>query len=61
MTKVTAFLTICLLTGFIAIASVDAMAWGNNPKPSSGTISQGSTGPGANPVPRPTSVGASLR
>lgn len=60
MTTMKAFLTICLLTGAIAIACVNAMAWSNNPK-GSGGISQGSTGPGANPVPRPTSSGTSLR
>lgn len=54
MTKLRIFVTVCLLTGCIAVASQSAMASKNNPKPTSGTIDQGSTGPGASPTPRPT-------
>jgi len=61
MKKLKVLSTICLLTGSIAIVSMNAMARSNDPKSGSGTISQGSTGPGANPVPRPTNIGASLR
>lgn len=55
------FLTLCLLTGCIALVSVTAMAK-NNPKPVTGTIDQGQTGPGNSPTPRPTTTGGvSLR
>ncbi|MBZ5523755.1 MAG: hypothetical protein LAP21_16095 [Acidobacteriia bacterium] len=63
MTKMKLLLTICLLTGSIALVSVHAMAK-NNPKPTSGstTITQGPTGPGNSPTPRPTTTtGVSLR
>jgi hypothetical protein len=59
MRRMRLFLTACLLTGFIALAGLNAMA-SSNPKPVSGTstISQGPTGPGSCPTPRP--VGASV-
>ena len=60
MTRTRLFLTVCLLTGFIALASLNAMA-GNNPKPVPGTITQGPTVPGNSPTPRPILIGTSVR
>jgi hypothetical protein len=60
MKKMKLFLTICLLSGSIALVSIVAMAR-NNPKPVSGTVVQGPTGPGNSPTPRPTTTGVSVR
>ncbi|HWZ43212.1 MAG TPA: hypothetical protein VNW97_07030 [Candidatus Saccharimonadales bacterium] len=60
MTRKGLFVTACLLTGFIAIACLNAMA-GNNPKPVPGTINQGPTVPGNSPTPRPLPIGTAVR